>query len=76
MRAEVARDVRPDGRRYEYETQFLFLAAARGFRIAAVDIPTVYEGAPSHFRYGTDTLALAAVFLRHWRSIVAGPHPT
>lgn len=76
MRAEVARAVRPEGRRYEFETQFLFLAAARGFRLAAVDVPTVYEGAPSHFRYGADTVALAAVFLRHWRSILAGPHPS
>ena len=74
MRAEVARAVRPEGRRYEFETQFLFLAAARGFRLAAVEIPTVYEGAPSHFRYGADTVALAAVFVRHWRSILAGPH--
>lgn len=76
MSAAVARDVRPDGRRYEYETEFLFLAAARGFRIAAIGVPTVYDGAPSHFRYGSDSVALAAVFLRHWRSILAGPHPT
>ncbi len=76
MRAEVACAVRPDGSRYEFETQFLFLAAAGGFRLAAVEIPTVYQGAPSHFRYGADTALLAAVFLRHWRSILAGPHPS
>lgn len=76
MRAEVARDVRPDSRRYEFETEFLFLVAVRGYRMAAVEIPTVYDGAPSHFRYGADTMALAAVFLRHWRSILAGPHPS
>lgn len=72
MRSEVARRVRPAAARYEYETEFLFLAAARGFRIGAVPIPTVYNGAPSHFRYGTDTLALAAIFLRHWHPIVVG----
>jgi len=73
MRREVAEAVRPAGGRYEYETEFLFLAARRGFRIAAVAAPTVYEGAASHFRYGADTLALAAVFLRHWRPVLLGP---
>lgn len=73
LRAAVARSVRPAGRRYEYETEFLFLAAAHGFRMAAVEIPTLYDGAPSHFRYGGDTLALAAVFLRYWRPILRGP---
>lgn len=76
MRAEVARDVRPAGHGYEFETEFLFLTAAKGYRMAAVEIPTVYDGAPSHFRYGADTLALAAVFFRHWRIILAGPHPS
>jgi len=76
MRREVAAAVRPDGGRYEYETEFLFQAALRGFRITAVAVPTVYEGATSHFRYGADTLALAAVYLRHWRAILFGPEPT
>ena len=75
MRREVAAGVRPEGGRYEYETEFLFLAARRGFRITAVTVPTVYAGATSHFRYGADTLALAAVFLRHWRAILLGPEP-
>lgn len=73
MRREVAASVRPSGARYEYETEFLFLAARSGFRIAAVTMPTVYDGAPSHFRYGADTLAVASVFLRHWRPILLGP---
>ena len=75
MRREVAARVRPAGARYEFETEFLFLAARQGFRISAVAVPTVYEGARSYFRYGADTLALAAVFLRHWRSILLGPEP-
>jgi glycosyltransferase involved in cell wall biosynthesis len=73
MRREVAAAVRPAGERYEYETEFLFLAARRGYRIAAVAVPTVYDGASSHFRYGADTMALASVFLRHWRPILLGP---
>jgi glycosyltransferase involved in cell wall biosynthesis len=73
VRREVAAEVRPSGARYEYETEFLLLAARRGFRIAAVQVPTVYDGAPSHFRYGADTLAVAGVFLRYWRPILLGP---
>ncbi len=68
----VAEAVRPAGARYEFETEFLFLAAQAGFRIAAVPVPTVYAGARSHFRYGGDTLRLARVFLRHWRPILLG----
>jgi glycosyltransferase involved in cell wall biosynthesis len=73
MRCAVAREVRPAERRYEYETEFLFLAARRGFRIAAVEVPTIYEGATSHFRYAADTVRMAGVFLRHWRAILSGP---
>ena len=73
MRRDVADRVRPGGGRYEFETEFLFAAARQGFRIRAVPVPTVYEGATSHFRYGADTLALGLVFLRHWRPILVGP---
>jgi glycosyltransferase involved in cell wall biosynthesis len=68
----VADAVRPAGARYEFETEFLFLAAEAGFRIASVTVPTVYAGARSHFRHGGDTLRLARVFLRHWRPILLG----
>lgn len=71
--ARVASAVRPAGSRYEFETEFLFLAAAAGFRLTAVPVPTVYAGAPSHFRYATDTARLSGVFLRHWRTILFGP---
>jgi glycosyltransferase involved in cell wall biosynthesis len=69
----VAETVRPAGDRYEFETEFLFLAAHAGFRIAAVPVPTVYGGATSHFRYGADTWRLSRLFLRHWRAIAFGP---
>jgi hypothetical protein len=68
----VAETVRPAGARYDYETEFLFLASEAGYRIAAVPVPTVYAGARSHFRYGEDTVRLSAVFLRHWRPILRG----
>jgi hypothetical protein len=72
MTPALAAAVRPAGTRYEFETEFLFLAAARGFRLAAVDVPTVYHGAPSYFRHVADTARLTRVFLRHWRAIVTG----
>ena len=71
----VAETVRPAGARYEFETEFLFLAAHAGCRIAAVPVPTVYGAAASHFRHGADTWRLSRVFLRHWRAIAFGPLP-
>lgn len=72
MTRAVAARVRPDGARYEFETEFLFAAAAAGFRIGAAEIPTVYPGGRSHFRHVRDTLRLARVFLRHAPAILAG----
>ncbi len=76
MTRAVAAAVRPAGRRYEYETEFLFAAAAQGFRLGAVEVPTLYAGEASHFRHVADTARLCGVFLRHWRGILAGPQPT
>lgn len=73
MRRAVADRVRPTAARYDFETDFLFLAAEHGFRIGAVEIPTVYGDSPSHFRHLADTLALSAIFLRRWRRILWGP---
>jgi len=72
MTRAVAARVRPSGRRYEFETEFLFEAAAAGFRITAVAVPTLYGEEPSHFRYLADTVRLARVFLRHWHSVLTG----
>ena len=73
MRRDVAAAVRPRGERYEFETEFLIVAARLGFQVGSVAVPTVYDGTPSHFRYGADTLAIASVFLRHWRGVLLGP---
>lgn len=72
MTPAVAAAVQPPGSRYEFETEFLFLAATRGFRIAAVEVPTVYNGSPSYFRHIADTLRLARVFVRNWRAVLGG----
>ena len=76
MSRRVAESVRPAGRRYEYETEFLLEAARCGFRLAWVEVPTIYAREASHFRYLGDTLALAGVFARHWRAILAGSEAT
>ena len=66
IRAEVLARVEPRGDRYEYETDFLILAARAGFRIAGVPIPTIY-GAPSHFRPLRDAARVVATIWRHRR---------
>jgi len=76
MTRAVAESVRPAGRRYEFETEFLLEAARRGYRLAWVEVPTIYAREASHFHYVADTLALAGVFARHWRAILAGPEPS
>ncbi len=80
MTRAVAETVRPEGKRYEFETEFLLEAARRGFRIGSVEVPAVYEGSVSHFRYVSDTMRLSRVFARQWKGIVFptthAPRPT
>lgn len=62
----VADRVRPTGDRYEFEANFLLGALRAGYRVASVEVPTIY-GAPSHFRYLGDTWRMARAFARHMR---------
>ena len=68
----VAERVKPAEDRYEYETAFLLGACDAGFRVTCVAIPTIYEGATSHFRSWTDTWRVARVFARYAKRILAG----
>lgn len=68
----VAEAVRPAERRYDFEAAFLLAALAAGFRVRSVAIPTIYDGAPSHFRPWSDTWRLARVFTRYGRRILFG----
>ena len=69
----VAEQVQPAGERYEYEANFLLDALRAGFRVASVDVPTIYDhGARSHFRLWSDTWRMARAFARHAGRIVAG----
>ena len=69
----VAQRVRPAEERYAYETAFLLGALHSGSRVACVPIPTIYEGARSHFRRWADTGGVARVFARYARRIINGP---
>lgn len=67
----VAEQVQPAGDRYEFEANFLLEALRAGYRVASVEVPTIY-GAPSHFRHFGDTWRMARAFARHAGRIVAG----
>ena len=62
----VAERLRPSGERYEYEANFLLDALRAGYRVASIEVPTIY-GAPSHFRTFGDTWRMARAFARHMR---------
>ena len=64
LRAQVARSVRPLGNRYEFETEFLILAARAGFTIGSVPVATRY-GAESHFRPLHDAALVVRTIWRH-----------
>jgi glycosyltransferase involved in cell wall biosynthesis len=65
IRAPVLRRVRPEARRFEYESEYLVTAARAGFRIAAVAIPALYNAPGSHIRPLHDTVRFVRFVLRH-----------
>ena len=67
----VVEHIKPAGDRYEYEANFLLDALRAGYRVASVDVPTIY-GPRSHFRSWTDTWRMARAFARHAGRIVVG----
>jgi len=64
LRPQAVREVSAAGDRYEFETDFLVRASEAGFRIAEVQVPTIY-GPPSHFRHLTDAWRVARVLWGH-----------
>jgi membrane-associated phospholipid phosphatase/MFS family permease len=53
---------------YEAESRHLRALLAARRSVASVDIPTIYDGEPSHFRPVADTLAVAGALIRPARS--------
>ena len=72
FRRVVAEAVRPQETRYDYELAFLLGALAAGYRVRSVPVPTIYDGAASHFRALADTWRLACVFARYSGKILMG----
>lgn len=66
MRIEVLKTIKPEGTRYEFETDFIILAGRAGFSFAAVPIPTIYDSpTPSNFRPLHSSWQIAKVLWRH-----------
>lgn len=68
----VAERVRPTETRFDYEIAFLLGALAASFRVASVEVPTLYGGSRSHFRSLRDTWTVGRIFARHGARIVRG----
>ena len=65
FRADVLRRITPRGDRYEFETEFLIMAARCGYRIAYVPIPTCYPATvPSQFRAVRDSVRIVGTLWR------------
>jgi glycosyltransferase involved in cell wall biosynthesis len=72
----VAAAIRPVAAGYDYELVFLLDALHAGFRVSSVAVPTIYDGAVSHFHPVRDTWSVASVFARNARWIArAGKGP-
>lgn len=72
IRRRVLENVRADGDRYEYETDFLIRAARAGYGVVGVPVPTIY-GARSHFRLVRDGWLVTRALWRHRRTVVGRP---
>jgi len=69
--SQVLADVKPRGDRYEFETEFLIVAALRGHRLAFVPVPTTYSPAvPSQFRAVRDSARIVSTL---WRFGMGAP---
>ena len=65
IRASVLRAVRPESRRFDYESEFLIGAARAGFRIGQAPIPTLYNAPGSHIHPVRDTIRFIRLVWRH-----------
>ena len=65
IQAKVLRAIRPESRRFDYESEFLVAAARAGFRIGSAPIPTLYNAPGSHIHPFRDTIRFIRFVLRH-----------
>jgi dolichol-phosphate mannosyltransferase len=65
IRPNVVAEIQPAGNRYEFETEFLILAARRGYTLSFVNIPTTYgTPVPSQFRPIRDSARIVKTLWR------------
>ena len=67
MRASVLGKVRPRSSRFDYESEFLIEAGRKGFTIAAVPVPTLYNAPGSHIDPVRDTARFIRLVMRQLR---------
>ena len=63
--APVLRAIRPESKRFDYESEFLVAASRAGFKIGAAPIPTLYNAPGSHIHPVRDTIRFIRFVLRH-----------
>jgi membrane-associated phospholipid phosphatase/MFS family permease len=63
FRTEALLDAAPPEGGYEAESRHLRALLAGGHRVTPVEIPTIYDGEPSHFRPVKDTVAVGRALL-------------
>lgn len=75
FRTEALLDAEPPEGGYEAESRHLRALLAGGHRVVPVEIPTVYDGEPSHFRPIRDTLTVGRALLGPPSTDPAPPAP-
>jgi membrane-associated phospholipid phosphatase len=73
FRTDALRDAPLGAGGYDAESRHLRALIAADARIASVDIPTIYDGEPSHFRPIADTVKVGRALLAP-AAAEAGPH--
>jgi glycosyltransferase involved in cell wall biosynthesis len=68
----VLETIHPESRHFDFESEYLVLAARAGFSIGAVPISTVYHGEPSSIRPWRDTLRFLRLVGVLWSSKRSG----
>ena len=63
--APVLRAIRPESKRFDYESEFLVAASRGGFKIGSAPIPTLYNAPGSHIHPVRDTIRFVRFVLRH-----------
>lgn len=64
----VLETIHPKSHRFDFESEYLVLAARAGFKIGAVRVATVYQGEPSAIRPWRDTMRFLRLMKSIWKT--------